>query len=273
MRRTWLLLTTCATITTCGSAGLPSSLPQPAPPSTMPPLTPAPPGHGVELVLPCSPSTFESTLSWLTDEGYDEATASHPRIGFRMHAIFPADDPTTAVLYHRGGGAAVRLERVSGEGPEDQATDASGMTLRLPGDYDMHDEGGRFGRTATAVGPNQLVVRFTSKDLMDMGDGCDDEHANRDCEVPFLLVSRPTADDETVAGRAGMRYRDLIPGRLGGKVICSQITIPDGGPVPDYVHYHHVCTSTSITLLVSFVLSFHVLVHDTSIATRRCSFK
>ena len=41
-------------------------------------------------------------------------------------------------------------------------------------------------------------------------------------------------------GRAGMQYRDLLPGRLGGRVIASHIRIPDGGPVPDYVHYHHV---------------------------------
>jgi quercetin dioxygenase-like cupin family protein len=41
-------------------------------------------------------------------------------------------------------------------------------------------------------------------------------------------------------GRAGMLYRDLIPGRLGGRVIASHIRIPDGGPVPDNVHYHHV---------------------------------
>ena len=41
-------------------------------------------------------------------------------------------------------------------------------------------------------------------------------------------------------GRAGMQYRDLIPGRLGGRVIASQIRIPDGGPVNDYVHYHRV---------------------------------
>jgi quercetin dioxygenase-like cupin family protein len=37
-----------------------------------------------------------------------------------------------------------------------------------------------------------------------------------------------------------MRYRDLIPGRLGGRVIASHIVIPEGGPVPDYVHYHRV---------------------------------
>jgi quercetin dioxygenase-like cupin family protein len=41
-------------------------------------------------------------------------------------------------------------------------------------------------------------------------------------------------------GRAGMLYRDLIPGRLGGRYIASHITIPEGGPVADWVHYHRV---------------------------------
>jgi len=41
-------------------------------------------------------------------------------------------------------------------------------------------------------------------------------------------------------GRAGMQYRDLIPGRLGGRYIASNIRIQEGGPVPDYVHHHHV---------------------------------
>jgi mannose-6-phosphate isomerase-like protein (cupin superfamily) len=42
------------------------------------------------------------------------------------------------------------------------------------------------------------------------------------------------------AGRAGMQYRDLVPGRMDGRFIASHIRIPDGGPVPDYVHYHRV---------------------------------
>ena len=37
-----------------------------------------------------------------------------------------------------------------------------------------------------------------------------------------------------------MQYRDLIPDRQGGRFIASHIRIPDGGPVPDYVHYHDV---------------------------------
>jgi quercetin dioxygenase-like cupin family protein len=41
-------------------------------------------------------------------------------------------------------------------------------------------------------------------------------------------------------GRAGMQYRDLLPDRQGGRYIASHIRIPDGGPVPDYVHYHAI---------------------------------
>ena len=37
-----------------------------------------------------------------------------------------------------------------------------------------------------------------------------------------------------------MQYRDLIPDRYGGRFIASHIRIADGGPVPDYVHYHDV---------------------------------
>lgn len=43
-----------------------------------------------------------------------------------------------------------------------------------------------------------------------------------------------------VTGRAGMMYCDLIPGRLGGKVVASHIRILNGGEVADYVHYHKI---------------------------------
>jgi quercetin dioxygenase-like cupin family protein len=43
-----------------------------------------------------------------------------------------------------------------------------------------------------------------------------------------------------VRGRARMEYRDLIPDRLGGKVVASHIRLTDGGEVPDYVHYHKI---------------------------------
>ena len=37
-----------------------------------------------------------------------------------------------------------------------------------------------------------------------------------------------------------MQYRDLSPGRFGGRYVASQIRIVTGGPVPDYVHYHDI---------------------------------
>jgi quercetin dioxygenase-like cupin family protein len=60
--------------------------------------------------------------------------------------------------------------------------------------------------------------------------------------VAATVVSRAdaSAGDAWVVGRAGMRYRDLLPGRFGGRFIASHIAIPDGGPVPDWVHFHRV---------------------------------
>ena len=34
--------------------------------------------------------------------------------------------------------------------------------------------------------------------------------------------------------------RDLLPDRLGGRLIASHIRLTEGGPVPDYVHYHKI---------------------------------
>lgn len=49
---------------------------------------------------------------------------------------------------------------------------------------------------------------------------------------------RQTTNSGWITGRAGMMYRDLIPDRLGGKLIASHIRIVEGGDVPDSVHYH-----------------------------------
>ncbi len=56
--------------------------------------------------------------------------------------------------------------------------------------------------------------------------------------TPQFVLSR--ADASAGEGRAGMLYRDLIPGRLGGRYIASLITIPEGGPVADWVHFHRI---------------------------------
>jgi mannose-6-phosphate isomerase-like protein (cupin superfamily) len=53
----------------------------------------------------------------------------------------------------------------------------------------------------------------------------------------FVLTRAGTASGE---GRAGMHYRDLVPGRLGGRYIASHIVIAGGGPVADWVHFHRI---------------------------------
>jgi quercetin dioxygenase-like cupin family protein len=55
-----------------------------------------------------------------------------------------------------------------------------------------------------------------------------------------LLLTRGSDSDAWGVGRAGMRYRDLLPGRLGGAFIASHIRILEGGPVGDYVHFHKI---------------------------------
>jgi mannose-6-phosphate isomerase-like protein (cupin superfamily) len=55
-----------------------------------------------------------------------------------------------------------------------------------------------------------------------------------------FIVSHIGANNAWNEGRVGMQYRDLIPGRLGGRFIASHIRIRDGGETPDYVHYHKV---------------------------------
>lgn len=55
---------------------------------------------------------------------------------------------------------------------------------------------------------------------------------------PEFILAR--GDRSGSEGRAGMLYRDLIPGRLGGRYVASLISIPDGGPVADWVHFHRI---------------------------------
>jgi quercetin dioxygenase-like cupin family protein len=81
--------------------------------------------------------------------------------------------------------------------------------------------------------------------LSNNGDSIRLELANQPSIAPpsisnEFIITRASAADAWVVGRAGMHYRDLIPGRLGGRCIASHIRIPDGGPVADYVHYHQV---------------------------------
>lgn len=59
-------------------------------------------------------------------------------------------------------------------------------------------------------------------------------------EAAASFAVNRVADGDWVVGRAGMRYRDLLPGRQGGRFIASHIHVPGAGPVPDYVHHHRI---------------------------------
>jgi len=68
------------------------------------------------------------------------------------------------------------------------------------------------------------------------------EMSRGDVRVRLVRTAAPSraADGEWHMGRAGMEYRDLLPDRMGGRLIASHIRIRDGGPVADYVHYHAI---------------------------------
>jgi mannose-6-phosphate isomerase-like protein (cupin superfamily) len=98
---------------------------------------------------------------------------------------------------------------VPADSPRAAVISGHGVTLRLEAETDS---------AATAAIP-----------LVDLSDSADE----------YIVIHR-IANDTWNIGRAGMQYRDLIPGRLGGRFIASHIRIPDGGEIPDYVHFHKV---------------------------------
>ena len=131
----------------------------------------------------------------------------------RLDMIYPADDPSVAV--YSGHGLRVRLQADAGVSPD----------LRIATD----DTGFAGGQTLlTSPGGTRVEIHPLNPPL----------------ELPptdHAFVVRRLADQAPwVIGRAGMQYRDLIPSRLGGSIIASHIRIPDGGPVPDMVHFHKV---------------------------------
>ena len=56
----------------------------------------------------------------------------------------------------------------------------------------------------------------------------------------LLVLNFGEGGSDWHTGRVDMQYHDLIPDRHGGRFIVSHIRIPEGGPVPDYVHHHKI---------------------------------
>ncbi|MEL6608448.1 MAG: cupin domain-containing protein [Pseudomonadota bacterium] len=150
-----------------------------------------------------------------TQEIRDDIPFFTKTLGMRMDEIFPADDPAEAVF--SGHGLRVRIRK---------GVDVAPGVLRILADDPVLIAGGETELTA----PNGTRIEIAP--------------------LAPPVVMPPTAHDFVVRrladqapwviGRAGMHYRDLIPSRLGGSIIASHIRIPEGGPVPDMVHYHSV---------------------------------
>lgn len=130
-------------------------------------------------------------------------------LDFRLERISPADDPSMAVV--SGHGVRIRLDPAVGPRP---------TTIRIES-----------GLAPPVTAPNGVDVEFV-------------DPAGETVFVPDLraelVISRADDEESWVTGRAGMRYRDLIPSRLGGRYIASHIEVCDGGPVPDLVHHHAI---------------------------------
>lgn len=163
--------------------------------------------QSAQIVLPCS--QLDENLKFFT-----------ARLGFRLDLIFPADNPATAVV--SGYGLVLRLERKS----EDSSQPGITICLFLKKDCELFSNS-----TTEMCAPNgtriQLVKQQTNETML----------------LPVeqsLVVCKMATDTAWVRGRAGMNYRDLIPGRQGGRFIASHIQIPTGGPIPDSVHYHEI---------------------------------
>ncbi|VXC69709.1 Cupin [Burkholderia sp. 8Y] len=137
------------------------------------------------------------------------------RLNFRLDAIFPADGPRTAILSR--GTFKIRLGLDVKDGLQ---------TLQVLCD----DPTKTPGETREIIAPNGVVVRLV--------------HANPPMHLPEtrqqLVLSHAGDAADWSVGRAGMRYRDLLPERHGGAFIASHIRILEGGPVPDYVHFHKI---------------------------------
>jgi len=158
-----------------------------------------------QCVLTCE--ELDPTLSFFTET-----------LGFRVDTIHPADHPTVAVV--SGHGIRIRLER--SQEPANArirllCRDRDALTARTGGQTSLTAPNGTRIELADAEPP--VVVPKAEQSL---------------------VVSRYHDESAWSVGRAGMLYRDLIPDRLGGAFIASHIRIPNGGPVPDYVHFHKI---------------------------------
>lgn len=176
--------------------------------------------QAAEVVLPCE--NLSESLKFFIE-----------RLGFRLDQIFPADSPATAVI--SGHGLRIKL-----------AKDAP-AAARAPGLLSLycHDPKALAGGETELTAPNGTLIELLE--------------AEPPLNLPPIeqsyVFTKMGGPETWGVGRAGMRYRDLIPNRQGGRFIASHIAIPEGGAVPDMVHFHKArfqmiyCTKGWVNLL------------------------
>jgi mannose-6-phosphate isomerase-like protein (cupin superfamily) len=134
-------------------------------------------------------------------------------IGLRVDRVSPADSPAEVTM--SGLGATVLVRRSAIYGP-------AHLLIEIDGD--------ELPSSLPRRAPNGTVI----------------ETRRRSAEVhvpsarPELSIVRARDDVSSGTGRAGMQYRDLLPGRWGGRFVASRIRIPGGGEVADWVHHHRI---------------------------------
>lgn len=174
----------------------------------------APPYDGVGHAM-SSPDVHAAEVCLPSSDLAADVAFFEKRLGFRLDTIFPADDPAVATM--SGHGLRVRLDRAFAAPPPE---------LRLLCSRPEEVAGG----VRDLVAPNGVRVHLVEAH----------PHVETPPTAHAFMVRRLKDRAPWVVGRAGMQYRDLIPGRLGGTIIASHIRIPDAGPVPDMVHYHTI---------------------------------
>lgn len=149
-------------------------------------------------------------------------TSEVPGLGFRMEQIYPADNPQIVVL--SGHGIRMRLD-TSLSTTADAPTNPGVIRLLC------NDPQEAFGGKSNLTSPSGTRVQIVDAN----------QNIPKLLPIQHAFITRRLKDNAPwIIGRAGMHYRDLIPGRLGGAIIASHIRIPDAGPVPDNVHFHDV---------------------------------
>jgi quercetin dioxygenase-like cupin family protein len=159
--------------------------------------------RAAQIVLPCP--DLDASLKFFTD-----------RLGFKVDLVLPADAPKIAVISAHG--VSLRLDC--------EAKATGHLSLRLLCDMEKLPP----GTPRSLTGPEGTRVELMAAERpVDLPEG----------RQEFVLVRRG-GNESWGTGRAGMQYRDLIPGRLGGRFVASHIRIPEAGPVGDYVHFHKI---------------------------------